>query len=145
MAEKKKMILSWDDVKNQSKTLAEKIRQSGNVKGIVCIARGGLVPTAIIANALDIRNVKSIAVVSYHGYEQRSAEILGSVENILDGEGWVFVDDLVDTGETAKLIKKRYPKSKLAVPYTKPQGKSLCDFYAAEVPQDEWIEFPWEV
>lgn len=145
MNEKKKLVLTWDDVAKQSKLLAEKIKQAGPLKGIVCIARGGLVPTAIVANALEIRNVKSIAVVSYHGYEQRSAEVLGSVENILDGEGWVFIDDLADSGQTAQLIKKRYPKAKLAVPYTKPKGKQFCDFFVAEVPQDEWLEFPWEL
>ncbi len=145
MNDKKKRILSWDDVAKQSKLLADKIKQAGAIKGIVCIARGGLVPTAIVANALEVRNVKSIAVVSYHGYEQRSAEMLGSVENILDGEGWVFIDDLADSGQTAQLIKKRYPAAKIAVPYAKPKGKAFCDFYVSEMPQDEWIEFPWEI
>lgn len=140
-----KISLTWDDVKKQSLVIADKMRGAGNVKGLVCVARGGLVPTAIIANALNIRNVKSVAVVSYHGQAQQSAEMLGSVDNILDGEGWVFIDDLADTGQTAKLLKKRYPAARLAVPFAKPAGKPLCDFVGADMPQDTWIEFPWEL
>jgi xanthine phosphoribosyltransferase len=145
MTDTAKITLTWDDVKKHSLALAKKIGTMKNLKGIVCVARGGLVPTAIIANALNIRNVKSVAVVSYHGMEQQSAEMLGSVDTILDGEGWVFIDDLADTGQTAKLLKKRYPGAKLAVPFAKPAGKALCDYIGTDMPQDIWVEFPWEI
>lgn len=139
-----KRKISWDEFEKDTRALADMLHRSGEIRGVVAIARGGLVATAIIANALNIRNVKSLAVTSYHGHQQMTAEILGSVDSIKDGEGWIFIDDLVDTGQTATLLKRRYPKAKLAVPYTKPEGKSGADFYVQTVDQDLWLVFPWE-
>jgi xanthine phosphoribosyltransferase len=144
MTDIQKQTITWHDFERDTRELADQIHKTGEIRGIVAIARGGLVATAIVASALNVRNVKSIAVTSYHGHQQMTAEILGSVDSIKDGEGWVFVDDLVDTGQTAKLLKKRYPKSRLAVVYAKPEGKGDCDFFVKMMPQDMWLVFPWE-
>ena len=136
--------IAWDEFLTDTKMLADKLQTLPDIKGLIAIARGGLCATAIVAHALNIRNVKSVAVASYDGQKHNAAEILGSVDNILDGEGWVFIDDLVETGQTAKLIKRRYPKSKLAVVYAKPDGISTCDVYAKDIVQDVWLNFPWE-
>ena len=136
--------ISWPDFQADSKALAAKLKDMPDIKGLIAIARGGLCATAIIAHALHIRNVKSVAVASRDGQTQFAAEMLGSVDNIMDGEGWVFIDDLVDTGQTAKLIKRRYPKARLAVVYAKPDGASYCDLYGKQVDQDVWLSFPWE-
>lgn len=144
-----KHIVSWDVFMADTLLLADKLKAHadthGEIKGLIAIARGGLCATAIIANVLEIRNVKSVAVSSYDGQKLHAAEMLGSVENILDGEGWVFIDDLVDTGQTAKLIRRRYPKAHLAVVYAKPEGEAHCDIYAKNMAQDTWLDFPWEV
>ncbi|HEY1096924.1 MAG TPA: xanthine phosphoribosyltransferase [Alphaproteobacteria bacterium] len=140
-----KQQISWDQFTADTKILAATLKEQGDIKGLIAIARGGLCATAIIANVLDIRNVKSVAVSSYDGQQQHALEMLGSVDNILDGEGWMFIDDLVDTGQTAKLIHRRYPKAKLAVVYAKPEGKENCNFFAKDMPQDTWLSFPWEV
>ena len=144
MTEPRKQKITWDEFERDTRALADLVHKSGEVRGVVAIARGGLVASAIVANALNVRNVKSVAVMSYHGHQQMTAELLGSVDTIKDGEGWIFIDDLVDTGQTAKLLKKRYPKSKLAVPYTKPEGKEFCDFFVRTFDQDLWLVFPWE-
>lgn len=134
----------WDDFLADTHVLADKLKAMPNIKGLIAVARGGLCATAIIAYKLNIRNVKSVAITSYDGQKQTTAEMLGSVDNILDGDGWVFIDDLIDTGQTAKLIKRRYPKAKLAVVYAKPEALDLCDAYGKERPQDLWLSFPWE-
>lgn len=137
--------IDWNRFHTDAKALADTLKTLPDVKGLIAIARGGLCATAIIANQMDIRNVKSVAVSSFDGQKQHAAEMLGSVDNILDGEGWVFIDDLVDTGQTAKLIKRRYPKARLAVIYAKPDGLQYCDVHAVDMPQDQWLTFPWEV
>lgn len=137
--------ISWDEFLADSKALADNLQMLQGVKGLIAIARGGLCATAIVAHALNIRNVKSVSVASYDGQKHNAAEMLGSVDNILDGEGWIFIDDLVDTGQTAKLIKRRYPKARLAVVYAKPDGRPHCDIIAREMPQGVWLTFPWEV
>lgn len=137
--------ITWDGFTADTRILAEKLKAIPDIKGLIAIARGGLCATAILAHALNIRNIKSVAVASYNGKTQGTAELLGSVDNILDGEGWVFIDDLVETGQTAKLLKRRYPKAKLAVVYAKPDGQEFCDAYAQEIEQSSWVNFPWEV
>lgn len=144
MTESKKYTISWHEFDKDSRALAEIIKNSGPIEGIVGIARGGLVATAIISNALNIRNVKTVAVVSYNGQQQMTAELLGSVDSIGDGKGWVFIDDLVDTGQTAKLIRKRYPKALFASVYAKREGMASTDLYASEKSQEDWLIFPWE-
>ncbi len=146
MSDQQTHAIDWNQFTADAKILADKLRSElPDIKGLIAIARGGLCATAIIANALDIRNVKSVAVSSYDKQKHNTTEMLGSVDNILDGEGWVFIDDLVDTGETAKLIKRRYAKAKLAVVYAKPDGAPHCHLYARDMPQKDWLHFPWEV
>jgi xanthine phosphoribosyltransferase len=140
-----KHLIDWNSFTADTLILADKLASQTDIKGLIAIARGGLCATAIVAHALDIRNIKSVAVSSYDGDKLRAAELLGSVDNILDGEGWIFIDDLVDTGQTAKLIRRRYPKARLAVVYAKPEGEAHCDAFAKQVAQDTWLDFPWEV
>jgi xanthine phosphoribosyltransferase len=139
-----KQYITWDEVQNDCFALAELLEKSGPYTGIVGVARGGLVPTAIVAHRLGIRNVKSVAVTSYIGRQQVTAEVLGSVEEINDGDGWVFIDDMADTGATAKLIKKRYPKAKFAVVYAKPAGQESVDYFVQLLKAENWIVYPWE-
>ena len=37
-----------------------------------------------------------------------------------DGEGWLIVDDLVDTGSTARVVRERLPKALFATIYANP-------------------------
>ena len=61
------------------------------------------------------------------------------------GEGVLIVDDLTDTGKTAKVIRELLPKAHFAAVYAKPQGRPLVDTFVTEVSQDTWIYFPWDL
>ena len=58
------------------------------------------------------------------------------------GKGWLIVDDLVDTGETAKALREMMPDAHFATVYAKPAGRPLVDTFVTEVSQDTWIFFP---
>ena len=62
-----------------------------------------------------------------------------------DGEGWLIVDDLVDTGRTARVVRDLLPKAHFATVYAKPAGRPLVDTFITEVSQDTWIFFPWDI
>jgi len=140
-----KHVITWQEMDKDCRALADMLNKLGPIEGIVAVARGGMVPASIISNTLDIRNVKTVAVTSYYGRRQVTAELLGSVEEIKDGEGWVFIDDMADTGQTAKLIRKRYPKAKFIVVYAKPEGQEHTDFFVKLLRQECWVVFPWEI
>ena len=56
----------------------------------------------------------------------------------------MIVDDLVDTGKTARLVRDLLPDAHFATVYAKPMGKPLVDTFITEVSQDTWIHFPWD-
>ena len=55
----------------------------------------------------------------------------------------IVVDDLVDTGNTARAIREMYPKAKFVTVFAKPAGAELVDDYVIDIPQNTWIEQPW--
>ena len=60
------------------------------------------------------------------------------------GRGWLIVDDLVDTGVTARAVRAMLPAAHFATVYAKPAGRPSVDSYITEVSQDTWILFPWD-
>lgn len=135
--------VSWDQLHRDSKALAWRLVESGPWKGIAAVTRGGLVPAAIIARELDVRLIDTICIVSYR--EDNTAaepEVLKDIPG--DGEGWLIVDDLVDTGSTAKVVRKIFPKAHFATVYAKAAGRPQVDSFITEVSQDTWILFPWD-
>lgn len=135
--------ISWDQLHRDAKALAWRLLDKDFFKGIIAVTRGGLVPAAIIARELDIRLVDTICVSSYDWQNQKGeVKLLKGIEG--DGEGWLIVDDLVDTGRTGKLIRELLPKAHFACVYAKPAGRPLVDTFITEVSQDTWILFPWD-
>lgn len=135
--------VSWDELHRHARALAWRLHEQGPFKGIVAITRGGLVPAAIVARELEVRLVDTVCVATYEHKNQNGAKILKGVEG--DGEGWLIVDDLVDTGATAKIVRDMLPKAHFATIYAKPAGRPMVDTFITEVSQDTWILFPWDV
>ncbi|KAF5053113.1 Xanthine phosphoribosyltransferase [anaerobic digester metagenome] len=96
--------ISWDQLHRDARALAWRLLDKDFFRGIIAVTRGGLVPAAIIARELDIRLVDTICVSSYDWQNQKGeVKLLKGIEG--NGEGWLIVDDLVDTGRTGKLIR----------------------------------------
>ncbi|ACU91309.1 xanthine phosphoribosyltransferase [Desulfomicrobium apsheronum] len=135
--------ISWDQLHRDAKALSWRLLDKDFFNGIIAVTRGGLVPAAIIARELDIRLVDTICVSSYDWKNQKGeVKLLKGIEG--NGEGWLIIDDLVDTGRTAKLIRELLPKAHFASVYAKPAGRPLVDTFVTEVSQDTWILFPWD-
>jgi adenine/guanine phosphoribosyltransferase-like PRPP-binding protein len=101
-----------------------------------------MVPASIIARELEIRLVDTVCISSYDHRDQGNISILKPVN--MDGDGWLLVDDLVDTGKTARIVRDMLPKAHFATVYAKPAGRPLVDSFITEVSQDTWILFPWD-
>ena len=135
--------ISWDQLQRDSRALAWRLLDMEFFKGIISVTRGGLVPAAIVARELDIYLVDTICVSSYDWQDQKGEiEVLKSMSG--DDEGWLIIDDLVDTGRTAKVVREMLPKAHFATVYAKPAGRPLVDTFITEVSQDTWILFPWD-
>jgi xanthine phosphoribosyltransferase len=142
--------LSWEQVDRDAKALAWRLAGLGPFRGIVAVTRGGLVPAAIVARELDIRHIDTVCIASYGDAEryadaERAPNRISVLKSIAgDGEGLLIIDDLVDTGETARAVRDMLPKAHFATVYAKPAGRPLVDTFVTEVSQDTWISFPWE-
>jgi xanthine phosphoribosyltransferase len=140
---KKTFPISWEQLHRDAKALAWRLLNMDYFKGIVAITRGGMVPAAIIARELDIHLIDTICISSYDWKDKKGeAQILKTFNG--DGEGWLLIDDLVDTGRTAQLVREIIPKAHFATIYAKPAGRPLVDSFITEVSQDTWILFPWD-
>lgn len=133
--------LYWDELHRDCRTLAQLVLGQPWI-GIAGIARGGVIPATILARELGVRLLDTLCITSYSHDRQGEVEVLKSIDG--DGAGWLIVDDLVDTGGTAKRVRELLPAATLAAVYAKPKGKPLADYYAREFPQHTWLHFPWD-
>jgi xanthine phosphoribosyltransferase len=137
--------VSWDQFHRDARALAWRLASSGPFTAIVAVTRGGLVPAAIVARELNVRLIETVCVESYQDYtRQGDLRVIKNVAPSISGEGVLIVDDLVDTGKTAKVVRELLPGAHFAAVYAKPMGRPLVDTFITEVSQDTWIYFPWD-
>ncbi len=136
--------VSWDQLHRDAKALAWRLVEKGPWKGVVAITRGGLIPAAIVARELDCRIIETVSVVTYDEEVKGEPRVVKTAAAAGDGEGWLLLDDLVDTGTTARVVRAMLPRAHFATVYAKPAGKPLVDTFITEVSQDTWILFPWD-
>lgn len=142
--------VSWDQFHRDSRALAWRLHESGPFDAIVAITRGGLVPAAIVARELNVRMIDTVCVASYGGDRKQNEltlvkTIAPEIKALRDQDRRVLiVDDLVDTGQTARVVRDLLPKAHFATVYAKPMGRPLVDTFITEVSQDTWIYFPWD-
>src|SRR6202045_5177326 len=142
--------VSWDEFHRDARALAWRLAEAGPFAAVVCITRGGLVPAAIVARELGIRVIETVCVASYDHVSQGELKVLKTVAAEVAavgggrGKGVLVVDDLVDTGQTAKMVRDILPEAHFAAIYAKPMGRPQVDTFVTEVSQDTWIFFPWD-
>jgi xanthine phosphoribosyltransferase len=148
--------VSWDQFHRDCRALAWRLAGAGPFSAIVCVTRGGLVPAAIVARELNVRLIETVCVESYVGESEAGVGRQGDLRvlktiaaQVTDvgggaGKGVLIVDDLVDTGKTARVVRDLLPQAHFATVYAKPMGRPLVDTFITEVSQDTWIFFPWD-
>jgi xanthine phosphoribosyltransferase len=139
--------VSWDQFHRDARALAWRLNGAGPFEAIVTVTRGGLVPAAIVARELDLHLIETICISSYNHIQQGQLKVLKGVAPELvekRGAGILIVDDLVDTGKTARVVRDLLPNAHFATVYAKPMGRPVVDTFITEVSQDTWIFFPWD-
>ncbi|KMK50828.1 xanthine phosphoribosyltransferase [[Actinobacillus] muris] len=140
-----KYVVTWDMFHMHARKLAERLLPANQWKGIVAVSRGGLFPAAVLARELNIRHVETVCIASYDHDSQGELNVLHAAALENGGEGFIIADDLVDTGNTAREIRRMYPKARFVTVFAKPQGAALVDDYIVDIPQETWIEQPWDL
>jgi len=125
--------LSWEDVARAAEVLS----------GLLAV-RGGLVPAALVSRSLGLRSVEAACLGSYEGRARSEVRVESIPARAGDGEGWIVLDDLADSGASARALRGFLPKAFFAALYAKPAGASSLDLHAESYPDDVWLSFPWE-
>ena len=147
------LTTSWIDHIQAINSIGESILTSGwTPTAILAITRGGLIPAAILAYMLDVRRIHTVRVQHYDNTNNRLGAGPQFVEEIspfdaLDicTERLLIVDDIIDTGETLKLVRRaahdHADEVKVAALYVRSDQKESADWYWKV--EDEWVVFPW--
>ncbi|MEY3081991.1 MAG: xanthine phosphoribosyltransferase [Pseudomonadota bacterium] len=145
----KSFPVSWDQFHRDARALAWRLSAAGPFSAVVAVTRGGLVPAAVVARELGIRVIETVCVASYEYDKQGEIQVLKSIASGIagkdGGKGVLIVDDLVDTGATARVVREMLPNAHFATVYAKPAGRPLVDTFVTEVSQDTWIYLPWDM
>lgn len=143
-------ILGWQEFGDATRELARAVLASGFVPDVVvAVARGGLLPAAAIAYALDVKVMGTLNVEFYTGIDSRLADpvVLPPLldTDALVGRRALVVDDVADTGETLalvlRLVAAHCAEARSAVLYAKP--RSIIDPGLVWRRTGRWITFPW--
>jgi xanthine phosphoribosyltransferase len=136
--------ITWDALHRDTVMLSHKLKNRGPFHGIIAVARGGLVPAAIVARELGLRLVDTVCVAGYDDRIQRAGELTILKPVAGDGAGWLVVDDIVDSGKTFRELRKMLPNAHYATVYVKPRGEDVVDTAVITIDQAIWLVFPWD-
>ena len=139
-----KEFISFDTYAKDAIKLADMIKKTGRTfRSIIVITRGGLFPATILSAQLNIKKIDTYCLASYAN--KIGGEIQELKKPVIDTEDALFVDDLSDSGNTARYVKSVYPDAFFACVYVKEKGKEFPDLYVKEYPQNTWIIQHWEI
>tara|TARA_R100001015_G_C4599934_1_gene154939 strand:- start:11 stop:499 length:489 start_codon:yes stop_codon:yes gene_type:complete len=158
-----KIILTWEDIKQDCKTLADSLLKE-NITCIIGIANGGMIPATLLAKHLKVDKLLSANLKSYVDDKPRDGvhsetDIVKLITfpdfgTLKDEEKILIVDDLADTGMTLRKVKQidnivtwERPEQNqwvYSTLYYKPKSTFTPHYTVRDFNNDEWIVFPWE-
>ena len=125
----KSQYVSWNEIEKTVQIISNKIlKSSKNFSSITTISRGGLIPSRLLADSLDI-------------------EKIFVDQNIISSDS-LFVDDIFDSGKTfSDVISKATDSSKLTfVTLFARRSVSYPEqlIYGEQTLDDSYLVFPWD-
>lgn len=140
-----KTYINWLSIETHVTELSNQIRgynfknPNNQIKYIVGVARGGLIPAVMLSHILDMP--MNTITVSFRDAKHITADEIPQWFKEL--KNVVVVDDISDSGETLKELKKANGDIKTAVIVQKGSSSFMADFFA-DSGVEEWQVFPWE-
>ncbi len=144
-------VPTWNLLYEMLLDLTDRIRFDGFKPDIIVgISRGGWFPARILSDLLDNPRIASVGAEFYVGIYDTSCEprLTQPIAVDVSDKRILLVDDVVDTGKSAVLIKSHLSRQgakeiKLLTIYHKPWSVIKPDFFSKDT--CDWIVFPWEV
>ncbi len=143
-----KYYYGYDEFLKDSLNLSAQLKEY-NPDTLLAIARGGLTLGHFLASALDTRRLFTINSIHYEETKKLDTFDIFNIPDLSDAKKVVLIDDIVDSGETMREIKKlleqKFPSCefKIATIFYKPTAVIEADFKVKVA--DKWIDFFWEI
>src|SRR2546423_5788011 len=129
--------MTWSAFGDASRELATLVAESRYQPGIILgIARGGLLPGAAMAYALDVKNLFMMSIEFYTGVDERLdfpvmlPPLLDAVD--IAGARVLVVDDVADTGGALQPVKDFFAAHladvRRAGAFEKPRPLGKCEY-----------------
>ncbi|MEM2058980.1 MAG: phosphoribosyltransferase [Thermoproteota archaeon] len=145
--------VSWEEVESWSRIVSDKILESGwRPDVIIAISRGGYVPARLICDRLVVGELVSLQVSHWPSAAQiaKEAGVKYPLECDLNHKRALIVDDIADTGESIIIAKDHiWTKCKpdelrvATLQWISTSSKIKPDYYAEEVKEWVWYQYPW--
>lgn len=144
--------ITWAGVDFHCRRLLSNLKYSGiRFDCILAIARGGLVPAAILAQAFKIHDIVTISVNCYDDETNKRLAVPVYKENLfspqfkkLDRQQTLVVDDIADSGITMSVIRHALPQAFRTALVVKRPGIEFVHTFSYQVDPSVWVKFPWE-
>ena len=153
-----KVHYDWQQVHEMCNTLSLMVERPDL---IIAVARGGLIPAALVANVLNVRRIYNVGIKSYL---EPGLHDVPTVYQRIDNESHLWepdtkilvIDDILDTGSTFKYLHNDLSKEKgfTDISYATLHYKVRNDInqyippnhvFVEEVYQTTWVEYAWEL
>lgn len=133
--------MDWKGFDKDIRKLADSIDWSPDV--VVGVVRGGVIPAAMLAQLLKVRDMRIVKVRHVGESGRRVAD--DPVPDCADMKVLV-VEDMLKTGRSLIAAKEHFEESgaevKTACLYTMPRSEIVPDYSLKQVKEE--VEFPWE-
>lgn len=144
------LFVTWERLERLVARLALAIRERQYDPDIIVgVSRGGLAPTRLLSDFLNVRDVIVLGVIFYEDIGRTSSQptITHPLSRGIRGKKVILLDDVSDTGGSLGLAKKHvlsFNPSELLVCtlHRKPWSTFNPDIFIEET--DRWIIYAWE-
>ncbi|EZQ11131.1 MULTISPECIES: phosphoribosyltransferase [Acidianus] len=144
-------VVKWDEIVDLSNRLATKLKEAYVPDILIAIARGGLVPARLVADALGIYDVISIKVEHWivTASHTPEARIKYPFTVDLSGKNVLIIDDITDTGDSL-ILAKNFVRENFKAKEIRTStlqyivsSKYIPDYYADTIKDWTWFMYPW--
>ncbi len=144
------LFITWEQLETLLAKLALAVSRSGfRPDTIVGVSRGGLVPTRLMSDFLNVKDVIVLGVAFYEDLGRTSTEprITHPLTRDIKGKKVLLLDDVSDTGGSLELAKRHVlslgpSELRVCTLHRKPWSTFTPDEFIDET--DRWIIYPWE-
>lgn len=145
-------VVKWEEIVDLSFRLADILKKENfNPDVIIAIARGGLVPARLVADAMGVYDVLSLKVEHWivTASHTPEAKIKYPYKVDLQGRKVLIIDDITDTGDSLILAEKHVKENfnageiKTATLQYIKGSKYVPNFYADIITDWTWFMYPW--